>query len=207
MTAPSQIVSPNIYGLILSSPHLREKILPEGIRVSPYEVLNYDGSLVLHDKRGTRATFKRRQRIRFLQDGVSAIMDHAWGDGIILTNYRHSGGVLADSFKDQGVRHLVVDLKRPMKRGEILDFEVEREAMEMFGASDGWVETRIDHPISKLSQRIVFPKGRPAHQVGLDDPDQALPLTARQLPDGSTEMIVGLREPAENTPYVIRWRW
>jgi hypothetical protein len=43
-----------------------------GLRRRPY----------LQDRRGIRATFSRQQRIRFLQDGVAAVLDHVWGHGI-----------------------------------------------------------------------------------------------------------------------------
>src|SRR5688572_28812760 len=135
-----------IYDLILSSQRLHEMLLPEGALRSPYESLDYDATLNLHDQRGARATFRRTQQIRFLQNGVSGLLDHAWGDGVLVTNYRHSAGKLEDSFKDQGRRHLVVGLKRSMRSGEALTFTVEREVMEMFRSDEGWVETTIDHP-------------------------------------------------------------
>jgi hypothetical protein len=100
-----------------------------------------------------------------LQDGVRAILDHAWGDGILLTDYEHSAGSLEDSFMDQGRRHLVIDLKREMAAGEQLEFKVARTAMEGFRGSKAIVETTIDHPIAHLTRTIVFPKGRPVQRA------------------------------------------
>src|SRR5262245_48042183 len=108
----ASVVSSDAYGLILGSPRLRRALLPQGIRISPYDVLDYRATLVLHDVKGAKATFHRTQKVRFLQDGVRAILDHAWGDGILLTHYEHSAGPLEDSFMDHGRRHLVIDLKR-----------------------------------------------------------------------------------------------
>src|SRR5438094_175504 len=110
--ATAEVVSPQAYGVILSSRHLQPMLLPQGLITSPYEVLDYNATLVLHDRRGARATFQRQQKIRFLQHGVSGILDHAWGEGILLSNYRHTAGTLEDTFKDHGRRHLVVGLKR-----------------------------------------------------------------------------------------------
>lgn len=76
--APS-LISPARYAAILRTPQLRRRLLPSGFPSSPYEVLDYQATLTLHDARGPRSTFWRRQRVRFLQDGVSAILDHAWG--------------------------------------------------------------------------------------------------------------------------------
>jgi hypothetical protein len=68
--------------------------------VTPYEVLDYQGTLTLIDPEGGRAVFHRTEQIRFVQDGVSAILDHFWGDGVALTDYRNSAGRLAESFSD-----------------------------------------------------------------------------------------------------------
>jgi hypothetical protein len=67
---PVPVVSPRVYALILGSPRLRKMLLPGGLLTSPYEVLDYAATLTLHDARGMYATFARRQRIRFLQNGV-----------------------------------------------------------------------------------------------------------------------------------------
>src|SRR5687768_6971143 len=120
------IVSPRIYALILGSPRLRRQLLPQGLSCSPYRVLDYHQTLILADPKGTRAVFRRTQRIQFQQDGVAAILDHFWGDGVALAEYRTTVGTLKDSFRDDGRRHLVLELKRPMARGEILEFTIER---------------------------------------------------------------------------------
>src|SRR5215207_9794005 len=91
----SPLVSAQVYALIWTSPRLRRLLLPGGLIGSPYEVLDYRATLVLHDRKGMRATFRRRQRVRFLHDGVGAVLDHAWGDGIVLTAYDNDAGTLA----------------------------------------------------------------------------------------------------------------
>ena len=203
----TRVVSPRLNALILSSPQLAGAILPEGSVSSPYEILDYDATLTLNDRKGRVATFHRTQRIRFLQNGVSAIMDHAWGEGIVLTHYRHSAGQVEDSFRDEGKRHLVIGLKRGMQRGEEFQFEVERKTMESFTKPDGVLETTIDHPIQRLSRAIVFPKSRPAQVAVFDDglTEARLPIVA--LTDGRTMVGFELSDPQPDTPYIIRWRW
>src|SRR5450759_5134567 len=139
-TEPSLIVSPRIYSLILTSPRLRRMLLPAGLLTSPYEILDYQATLFLHDPKGIKATFQRTERIRFLQDGVAGIMDHFWGDGVALTSYRNDVGVLRDSLRDAGRRHLVIGLERPMSRGEELTFGVKRTAMVGFTNQEEWLE-------------------------------------------------------------------
>jgi hypothetical protein len=196
-----------INDLILSSQHLHEMLLPEGPLRSPYEILDYDATLILHDQRGARATFLRTQEIRFLQDGVAGLLDHAWGDGVLVTNYRHSAGKLDDSFKDQGRRHLVVGLKRPMRSGEALTFTVEREVMEMFRKDEGWVETTIDHPVRKLRRQVIFPKSRPVQQAVLEQGKGELLLPIHYLSDGRTLLQLEVTNPQTHHPYKIRWVW
>src|SRR5450756_227572 len=173
------IVSPRIYALILSSPRLRKMLLPTGVPTSPYEILDYQATLFLHDPKGVKATFQRTERIRFFHDGVAGIMDHFWGDGVALAFYRNDAGILKDSFRDQGRRHLVVSLKRPMGRGEELSFDVVRSAMAGFTEEEEWLETTLDHPAQHLSRSIVFPKYRPCLSARLqyDGHQVDLPIT------------------------------
>src|SRR5262249_54290555 len=135
VTPTTAVMSPRVCALILTSPHLRRRLLPEGLG-DPYEVLDYQAMLVIHDAEGNRATFWRTQDIRFLQDGVSGILDHAWGGGVLLSQYSNSAGALEGSFKDEGRRHLLIGLKRAMSRGETLGFEVYREARVGFTRSE-----------------------------------------------------------------------
>ncbi len=208
LTSPSvDVVSPKVYGLILDSESLRSRLLPDGPIGSPYEILDYHATLVLDDAEGRRATFHRTQRIRFLQDGVSAILDHFWGHGVQLGSYRHSAGPIGDSFKDQGRRHLVINLERPMGQGETLAFNVERTAMVGFTADREWLETTIDHPVRRLTREIVFPKERPCRSVELVIGDQAVPLELIRLPDGRTMVRVRVADPKADTPYTICWSW
>jgi hypothetical protein len=201
------VISPQIYGLILTSSRLAEAILPEGMLTSPYAVLEYDATLTLDDPKGKVATFRRRQRIQFRQDGVRAIMDHAWGEGIVLTHYQNSAGPVEDSFRDAGKRHLVIGLKHAMKRGEELQFRVERKAMESFTKSDCVVETTIDHPIHRLSRAIIFPKGRPVQMAVFDDGKTKARLPIFNRADGRSMVGFELSSPRANTVYSIRWRW
>lgn len=160
---PAEVVSATIYGIILSSPRLREQLIPKGLACSPYRILDYDHTLTLHDRRGSEATYSRTQRVLFQQDGVSAILDHAWSDGV-LTDYFCSAGPVSESLKDEGRRHFVIDLLRDMAAGEVFDFTVERREMDAFLGQREWVEVTIDHPVEYLRQAIIFPKERPPQQ-------------------------------------------
>jgi hypothetical protein len=201
------IVSPNIYNLILASSRLTRLLLPEDTAMSPYEVLDYDATLTLDEPDGMRATFFRRQRLRFLQDGVAAILDHYWGDGVTIAGYRHTGGVLADSFRDEGRHHEVIELPYRMTRGETLSFDVTRLAMVGFTQVDEYVETNVDHPIHRLIRRVIFPTARPCRQATASDGRSQLALPIETGEDGRTMVELALESPRPNTPYRITWAW
>ncbi len=206
-TLSRPVVSPNLYALILTSPRLRKALIPDGLLTSPYEVLNYQSTLTLHDTKGTRATFDRTQQIRFLQDGVSAILDHAWGNGILITNYHNSAGSLEDSFKDQGCRHLVIELSRKMSKGQALQFEVERTMMEGFLGGQDWWEINIDHPVHHLEQTIIFPKARPCQKAVLNKGKEQMDLPIVRLTDRRVMVRFIVAKPLADTAYKVRWKW
>jgi len=201
------VVSARVFALLLTSPRLRRLLLPQDPLASPYEVLEYDATLILHDPKGLRATFARRQAVRFLQDGVAAILDHFWGDGVLLTAYHHGAGKVADSFADAGRRHLVIRLRRPMRRGETLAFTVSRRALVGFTQNREWLETAIDHPIRRLRQRILFPRERPCRRAALHYAGVRVPLPVVRLADGRTLVRYALPQARADTPYLVRWAW
>lgn len=206
-TESTLTVSPRIYALILASPRLKRLLLPEGLICSPYTILDYDITLILEDKRGSEAVFRRRQRIQFQQDGVAAILDHFWGDGITTGGYTTTAGRIGDSFKDGNRRHLVIQLERPMRRGEIFEFTIERRTLEAFTGDEEWSETTIDHPIARLSQVVRFPKARPCQGAKLEYPGGGTPLHVLETTEGATEIGLRIPKPRTDTPYLIRWTW
>ena len=69
---------------------------PDGL----FEVLDYDSTLELLDGAGEMAIFKRRQKVRFLQDHILAFQDYAWGDGDVLADYRIAPGEVVDCYRE-----------------------------------------------------------------------------------------------------------
>ena len=64
-----------------------------------YEVLDYETTLELMDRRGERAFVKKREKVRFLQNNIYAFQDQAWGDGKILIDYCCSPGTPVDCYR------------------------------------------------------------------------------------------------------------
>ena len=62
-----------------------------------FKVLEYQSILEIRDAQGRRAAFKKREKVRYLQNNIIAYQDQAWGDGEILINYRCSPSVPVDT--------------------------------------------------------------------------------------------------------------
>ena len=72
------------------------------------QYLEYESTLELLDPEGTRATFKKRKKLRYLQDNVIAYQDQALGDGdprqapALFNDPQHQGGELPAQRETQG---------------------------------------------------------------------------------------------------------
>jgi len=203
---PSSLISIHGYDLLVSSDRLRMALLPDGLFTSPYEVLDYQATLVLHDAKGRKATFSRKQDIRFLHSGVSAILEHVWGDGLML-DYSNDAGPVVDSIRDGKYRHMVVDLVHPVTKGSRLQFATHRTDLSMFVKDQESWEIVIDHPVRRFSQLIVFPPDRPCLEATLQDGEHTRNMDVSQLPEGRTSLLCEIPRARMNTPYTLRWNW
>jgi hypothetical protein len=78
---------------------IARKVMPGWFYEGVYEVLEYESTLELKDRRGKKATFKKREKVRYLQDKVIAYQDQAWGDGKFLVNYHCTPGRPVDRYR------------------------------------------------------------------------------------------------------------
>jgi hypothetical protein len=204
---PWELISARVYAAIFAEPELKRQLLPEGVLTSPYEVLRFDGVLDLMDAQGREARFARTQEIRFLQDGVAGLLDHYWSEGIGLASYHTTAGTLGPLIRDGQRRHLVTELPRPMRRGEILRFSTERTMHGAFTHAVGTFDVLIDHPIQALSLWVLFPKERPCEAALLLESDSVTPLAVESLPGGRTVVRVVVPHPRANHCYTVAWHW
>ena len=64
-----------------------------------YQALEYESTLELQNPRGKKATFSKREKVRYLQDHIIAYQDQSWGDGEILVDYRCTPGKPVDRYR------------------------------------------------------------------------------------------------------------
>ena len=113
------------------------KLLSRLAQEGMYEILDYDSVLELQDPQGKVAVFKRRQKVKFLQDNIIAYQDYAWGDGNILADYKCSPGVPLDQYQDGFRYNILISLLETKNRGDVVDF-VERTVTGGFTKPNEW---------------------------------------------------------------------
>lgn len=177
-----------------------------------YEVLDYESTLEIVDRKGDTAVLRRREVIRFLQDNVVAIHDHAWGDGQIFADYRCQPGTAVDFYKDGSKFNVLISLRETKNRGDVLEFWVERVIKQGLLQEMEWLETEIDHWTRKMRLNVIFPKERPCRRATLSrrSTGKVSVLSHKHfalLPDGRQKLTFETKDPKLHDRYSIRWMW
>lgn len=177
-----------------------------------YEILDYRSTLELLEPNGGEARLTRREVIRFLQDNVVGIHDHAWGDGQIFASYRCQPGVPVDFYEDGSKHNILISLRETKNRGDVVELWIERGIRGGFDNTEEWLETEIDHLMKKLQLSIIFPKSRPCRRATLSRRSRAEVISLSQnhlalLPDGRQKLTWCTRTPKLHDRYTIKWGW
>ena len=177
-----------------------------------YEILDYESTFEIMDPKGETATLRRREVIRFLQDNVVAIHDHAWGDGEIFADYQCQPGVPVDFYKDGSKFNVLISLRETKNRGDIIEFWVERVIKQGLLQEFEWLETEIDHWTKDLKLSIIFPKERPCRRATLSRRSTGKTTVLSQkhfalLPDGRQKLTWKTRHPRLHDRYTVQWMW
>jgi len=90
-----------------------------------YEVLDYEATLELKDKRGKRACVRKYEKVRYLQNNIVTFQDQAWGDGKILINYRCSPGFPVDTYRSGYINYILISLREVKNRGDVDEFHID----------------------------------------------------------------------------------
>jgi hypothetical protein len=181
-------------------------------RVGMYEILAYDSTLELLDPRGKRAVFKKRQRVRFLQDHIIAFQDYAWGDGQILAEYTCSPGVVVDRYQEGDRWNILISLRETKNSGDIEDFYIQHTVKNTFTQADEWRQIEIRHYTRRLKLSIVFPKKRRCRRAVLlqRSRHRTTRLDHRHfadLPDGRQVLTWEAKNISHFEIYTIKWQW
>lgn len=177
-----------------------------------YEVLEYDSTLELVDSKGEWATFKRLQKVRFLQNNVIAIQDHVMGDGDVVDDYRCSPGIVADCYPEGDHWNILISLRETKSRGDVEDIYIERRVRSGFTKSEEWRQMEVWTPIKDMRLSIIFPKDRHCKRamVKRRKANKTIPLGQEYfhiLPDGRQKLIWEKKNPRLAEVYTFQWIW
>lgn len=177
-----------------------------------YEVLEYDSILELHDIKGEKATYKKRQKVRFLQDNIIAFEDQAWGDGKILIDYKCSPGSPVDRYRLDYKTFILISLRSEKSRGDIEEFNIEWGIRQGFLRKREHWSTQIRKPIRSLKSSIIFPKNRPPMKTAVIETNHGRRMSLdesnrKQLPDGRWQVTWEKKNPRLSETYLLEWEW
>jgi len=177
-----------------------------------YEVLEYESTLELLDTSGKRARFSKRQRVRYLQNNIIAYQDQAWGNGVILLNYRCSPGKPVDRYELGHKTLILISLREIKQRGDIDEFNIQWEMKNGFRQDQESWETEISHRTRNVKVQIIFPKERPPlRSIFVEASRQVSKPTLnenrRRLPDGRWKMTWDIDRSRWNEHYIVKWEW
>src|SRR4030067_2297649 len=174
-----------------------------------YEVLDYETTLKLHDAKGTKATLKKREKVRYLQDNIIAYQDQAWGDGKILQNYRCKPGVAVDKYRSGYKTHILISLREVKNRGDIDEFNIQWGISRGFLSPTVFWGTDVDHRTELVKVEVIFPKSRPPMKISVLEKNLQRVSAISQdrlihLPDGRWQLTWEKPKPRRYEQYILR---
>jgi hypothetical protein len=177
-----------------------------------YEILDYDSTLELMDRKGETAVVKKRQRVKFLQDHVIAFQDYAWGDGKILAGYQCTPGTVVDRYQEGYRWNILISLRETKSAGDIVDFNIKRTVKRSFTKDDEWWQVEVRHHTQRLKLTLIFPEDRRCKRVTLTQRSQHQtkvlgPEHFTNLPDGRQVLTWEAQKIRRSEIYTLRWQW
>lgn len=177
-----------------------------------YEVMDLESTLEIKNIQGTRATFHKRKKIKYLQDGIIAYQDYAWGDGEILLNYRTNLGKPVDRYRTGYKTYILISLREVKNKGDIDEFNIQWNIRNGFLTEDGYWSTDVSQPTHHMKVNIIFPKTRQPHRLFLEacNRKQSHELgngARKRLPDGRWLVTWETNQPELYEVYALRWTW
>lgn len=177
-----------------------------------YEVLAYESTLEIKDAEGKRAQFRKRERVKYLQNNIIAYQDQAWGDGTILLNYRCTPGRVADQYRPGQKTYLLISLREVKSKGDVDEFHIEWGMRNSFTRSVEQWETEVSHRTQYLEIKVLFPEARPPVRLWVIGELQRRTIELDQdalveLPDGRWLAFWETAQPRLHERYILKWEW
>ena len=177
-----------------------------------YEVLDYESTLELLDSKGKKTNFRKRMKVRYLQDETITFQDYAWGDGEILLNYRTNRGRAVDQHRSGYKTYILLSLREVKSRGDIDEFDISWDLRNGFLTPDGYWGTDVSHRMKRVRVNVIFPKSRPPKRAFLEEKNRRKTQTLgekdiQRLTDGRWRVSWETDNAKLHEMYTIRWDW
>jgi hypothetical protein len=177
-----------------------------------YEVLEYESTLELKDRHGENAVFRKREKVRYLQDYIIAYQDQAWGDGEILINYHCTPGTSVDRYRSGYKTLILISLREVKNKGEVEEFNIDWGIHRGFLLRTGFWSTEVSHRTKQIKVQVVFPKNRPPLRVAVVEKNRQRTIivgkdSVVELPDGRWQVTWERRQPRLYEQYILNWEW
>lgn len=177
-----------------------------------YEILDYESTWEMLDTKGRIAVFRKRQRVKFLQNNIIAFEDYAWGDGEIFVDYKCAPGVVVDRYREDDHWNILISLRGTKNRGDFEEFYIERTVKNGFMNTEEWQQAEIRRRTRRLQMNVIFPSGRPCRSAVVAQRSHNRPLVLgpehlRALPDGRHLLTWETRNVRAYDVYTLKWQW
>jgi hypothetical protein len=169
----------------------------------PYETIKYSGRLKILDADRITAVFTRRQRVRFLEDGVSVFFDRVWGEGVLFGGYATPGLDMLSPIRTFNGYVVPLGLPRRFRKGETFDLVTKRRIVGAFTPDHGYWETTLSKPADLIEITVVTPPGLTAGDPEIVAPPRGDIYATKKV--NSVKLRVS--RPAVDLPYRLRWSW
>jgi hypothetical protein len=168
-----------------------------------YETISFHGRLEILDKENRVAVFRRRQRIRFLEDGVTEFIDRVWGEGVLFAGYEARSMSILESIPTRRGYAVLLALPRMFARGETFDIITERRIVGGFIDQQAYWESAMAAPTEALTIDVRGPAG-----LILARPEIVAPARGEMdLRQRRRSLRFQVRQPALYIPYKLEWSW
>jgi hypothetical protein len=169
----------------------------------PYETIKFSGRLRIIDLASRKARFVRRQRIRFLEDGVTVFMDRIWGDGLLFAGYFAPGFGIMEPIRAQKGFVIPLMLPRRFRKGETFDIVTERNVIGAFYQPLGHWDMITPAPTDLLTLTVESSQRLPLERPEIIAPSGG-DIDAER---SSSSLRFRVAKPSLDARYRLAWSW
>ena len=177
-----------------------------------YRIIEDSDLWDLHGTKGRDATMTKTRRLSYLQSGVFAIRDYAWGTGEIRPSKVADGpGIAVYPYRDGQRENSIILLNHPADRDDEHVFKIERKFEGSFTEQLESVQADVLHETAKLTVTVLFSLDRQPSRAWLTcrlgDHEENEDLTLLGGPNGRMMITRSFDNPQQFALFTLNWEW